>query len=76
MIKIDWRLLIYNHVWFGYYLDTHDAADEWEWGGWRPMDWADRLWPMRRYGVPFPHWWFILWRIELERDKNGKLIND
>jgi len=77
MIKIDWTQFVYDHVWFGYYVDCH-PNEGWckeDWSS-RPTQWHDRLWPVRRYGQPYPTWWFILWGILVERDENGKLIND
>jgi len=69
MLKIDFEKFVYDRVWFGCYIDGRIDQD-WIWHIGRGMDWADRLYPVRRYGVPFAHWWFILWRIPLEPLEN------
>jgi hypothetical protein len=77
MIKIDWRRILYDHVWFGHYVDCHPYT-EWNRNDWsvRPKEWKDRLWPVRRYGVPPPTWWHIMWDMKLERDEDGNLLDD
>jgi len=75
MIKIDWHALIYDHVWFGFYRLDSEQKNRGNWSR-RPTLWADRLWPVRRYGETFPTWWCIVCRVPLLRDENGKLIND
>jgi hypothetical protein len=66
MIKIAWYDFIWDHVWFGCYLDVEtrtlvsDTPPKHYWKS--SPRWMDRLWPMRRYGEVYPKWWFILWR--------------
>lgn len=75
MIKLDWKKIVYDHVWFGWYVDAPNNDRAWLWGP-GPKGWPDRLWPVRRYGDAFPTWWHILWGLPLERDEHGDLIDD
>ena len=75
MIKINWMKFIHEHVWFGYYFDCSFTDEEWLTGP-PPTRWSDRLWPMRRYGEPFPTWWFKLWRIPLIGDSTMRMHYD
>ena len=62
MIKIDWQQLLWNHVWFGFYLDfpIENGAPK-RWNRVNNTSLEEHLWPMREYGEPPPYWWWRLW---------------
>lgn len=62
MLKIDWKQISYDYVWFGWYIDWTPSPWHvnrvlvWKWAG----NWCECLWPVRRYGEGPPGWWLWL----------------
>lgn len=76
MIKIDWRRLTYDYVWFGCYIMGHGHApnkphllNEPYWECVHSLHCI--FWPMRRFGSPLPTWWLILWEVPLNPDSGS-----
>ena len=60
MIKIDFKKIIYDHVWFGWYINNFQNEKP-EWSHSRYA--IDYLYPCREYGEVYPMWWFKLFSL-------------